>query len=197
MSDITPRDAKLFGEFRELARDLGPEASELWGDAFAFMKASGGKRIIEKRRKRYLRAAVVTAAAAFEGWTNFLAASVIAKPEIVGRALTEFELDCLCEKQKKLDGGAVRESQGRYRSQDRFLLLLGILNGERELPKEPGLRTSFQIRDRLVHPKPGGSVAPSDLHDAFFGFLGADIDLGIAWKKAKSIKPPRPRLVQG
>jgi hypothetical protein len=115
MSDITPRDAEireLFGEFIELARDLGPEASEFWGDAFAFRKASGGKRIIEQRKRRYLRAAVLAAAAGFEGWTNFLAASVIAKPEMVGRALTEFEVDSLREKQKKLDGGGCKRESG-------------------------------------------------------------------------------------
>lgn len=180
----------------ELAKYL-QEAGPLWGEALQFRLGAGAKRIREKRKLRLLRAAVIMAAAAFEGWTNFLADKILADNRTAGRGLTEFEGDCLREKRKQLQNGDVHEQNCRFTSQERFLLLYKILNDDQRL--NDGARTdldrALKIRDRLIHPKPGNPVEMSELESAFGGFFRADVALAEAWVKAKSNRTPRPVLV--
>jgi len=137
------------------------------------------------------------AAAAFEGWTNFLADKILADNRTAGRGLTEFEGDCLREKRKQLQNGEIHEQNGRFTSQERFLLLYKILNGDQKL--NDGARTdldrALKIRDRLIDPKPGNPVEMSELDSAFGGFFRADVALAEAWVKAKSKKRRRPILI--
>jgi hypothetical protein len=192
---------KLFDGWRRLAQlgtELGPEAFQLWADAWQFFGESGKARFREERRRRLRRAAVLMAAAAFEGWTNFLADKVVHDGQVAGRRLSEAEVDALREKRKVLCNGKIEEAKARYGSMDRFLLLFRVLtdqglnNGLRSK-----LKSSFESRDQLVHPKPGKSfdvLQSGRGADAFINFLGADVALAEAWVKAKSGKA-RPILV--
>jgi hypothetical protein len=78
------------------------------------------------------------------------------------------------------------------------LLLYRILNRGQELDSvaRTQLDSSFKVRDRLIHLKPGGHVAASELDSAFGGFWYADMLLGKAWVRARSNRRPRSVPVQ-
>jgi hypothetical protein len=171
---------RIFSEFAQLGEQLGPPAPRLWEDARHFFLKSQGKRVSAERKERLIRAAVVLASAAFEGWTNFLAGELLQNGQLlVGRKLTDDEADRLFERRK------------RYSAKSRFLLLCRIFNGGRE----PGssicetLSFSFETRDEIVHPKPGKFaeiLRSGPGWKAFSGFLVADIFLARLWAKANS-----------
>jgi len=189
---------QALAKFADLADHLGSEASQLWGDAFALWKAARARRLRPDRRARFWRAAVVMASAGFEGWTNYLAEKVMSTQRVSASRPSEFELDCLHERQKRLRDGGVVEEEGRFSSKNQFLLLYRLLNGGQSL--DPGigrrLESSLKLRDRLVHPKPGQPIDALELERAYNGFLEADVALATAWVRANSERALRPYLVK-
>ena len=190
---------ELFAEFLQLGKHLGENATLLWMDAIEFWTSTNKKRITTQRKVRLLRAAVLLAAAAFEAWTNFVAENVVQVRAVAGRGLTEAELDVLCERRKVIRDGTIKEEKARYSSADRFLLLFQILNGNRGLPKKlrTQLKSAFDTRNELVHPKPGkfADVLESGRGSVVIGtFLAADIELAKVWVKTKEVMP-RPVTV--
>ena len=184
---------ELFAEFDELIVQLGEEAARLWTDAIMLFRNANKRRVSVARKASLLRAAVIMAAAALEGWTNFLAEKLAQDGRAGARVLTEAGMDCLCERRKVLRDGKVIDDKARYSSIDRFLLLFRLLTGsEPRGPLRAALKLGFETRDELVHPKP---AKPFDIlesgrgWDAFSNFLGAEVILARAWKKAKSVKP--------
>jgi hypothetical protein len=109
------------------------------------------------RRRRLVRAAVLTAAAAFEAVTNYLSDQLLQAGEVHGNKLTEAEMGCLREKRKCLEGGRITERKQLYSSKDRFMLLFALFLGGKDLGEDARaqLQKSFLVRDELVHPKPG------------------------------------------
>ena len=183
-------------EFSAVSERLPKEASQLWYDAIRFFVESRRKRVSAERRARLWRATVLTAAAAFEGWTNFLAVDVVSNARLVARKLSEFEIDCLSEQRKSLrDRVKVDVEKGKLSSISRFALLYRIL-GNGELPDKlhSALKAAIGVRDALVHPKPGNSVDQARLREAFVSYWAADIALARVWEKARS-RPPGPLLV--
>ncbi|MGD0698038.1 MAG: hypothetical protein ABSB82_24750 [Terriglobia bacterium] len=174
-------------------RALGDEVGTLWSDAMRlFLDAHpSSDRIKPERKRRLLRAAVLTAAGAFESLTNFLSEMVIEKGSVEGRPLDAAEIDALRETRRFLEGGRLKERKQLYNSKDRFMFLYQIISGGKEY--ESGLagelNASFGVRDRLVHPKPGRSTEIFDvpmLSRAFFGFLRADMVLAAEWERRNS-----------
>src|SRR6266568_3322082 len=147
-------------EFFNNMSSLGSEVLQLWLDAMDFLTAVKKLRDPGKR-ERSLRAAVLTVAAAFEAFTNFLAERFLQAGKIGGRELTEFEIDCLREKRKVLHpNGRIAEDTGRHGAKARFLLLLQLVSGGPDLAAgmRAELDSCFRTRDELVHPKPGVSI---------------------------------------
>jgi len=168
----------------------------LWDDAVRFFGESHGKKVSAHRRARLLRVTVLTAAAAFEGWTNFLAVDVVSNARLVAKKLTEFEIDCLSEQRKSLlESGKVKPEKGKFSSILRFALLYRILsNGALPAKLHSALKAAIDVRDALVHPKPGNSVDQATLREAFVSYWAADVALAKVWEKARS-RPPGPLLV--
>lgn len=183
-------------DFLTCINDLGPEVAERWQDVVWFLKKAEAS-VSDTKRERLLRAAVLTAAAAFEAYTNFLADRITQVGEVRGRRPTEFEMDCLREKHSVLENGKVQKKRKLYSAKERFLLLHNLLSGGRELPKEVGLRLgeSFDVRDELVHPKPSFATTLLENNrgvDAVGGFLGADFVLSALWR-GEDLKATAPR----
>jgi hypothetical protein len=187
-----------FEEFEKLKAALGDDVSQLWADAIEFyLEVAKNQPPMEQNvRRRLARAAVLTAAAAFEAVTNFLSAQVALDPKIGEGELTQAEADCLLEKRRYLENGEVKVRRQIYKSKDRFLLLLNILGGKpRGKGYPPDLEKSFEVRDRLVHPKPGevaDILSGDSWSSAVLGFLKADLILALAWKSAKE----RPEILR-
>lgn len=189
---------KAFGDFEALKESLGRDVVQLWSDAFDFFREvrPTRPRITVEHRQRLARAAVLTAAAAYEAVTNFLSDQILEAPPIEGFALTEFEIDCLREKRKVLDGGIVNEGKQFYSSKERFLLVLRLSTEGPAHDKTfvESLDRSFKLRDSLVHPKPGafvGMLTDESWTSAYLGFLTADLVLARMWalrKRQGSIK---------
>jgi hypothetical protein len=187
-----------FTDFEKLKEFLGQDVVQLWSDASDFFLAANPSKphVSHERRQRLGRAAVLTAAAAFEAVTNFLSEQILRAGPAGGYTLTEYQIDCLREKRKYLDGGMVKEKNQIYSSKERFLLLFRLVTGlpDRHKTLFQDLDRSFELRDRLVHPKPGPSVGiltDQMWTSAFLGFLTADLVLARMWvvrRKEGSVK---------
>lgn len=193
-----------FVDFENLKQALGPEVVQLWSDAFDYLREARPSRphITPERRMRLARSAVLTAAAAFEAVTNFLAERVAEHPTGTQQLLSEFEIDCLRERRRVLEAGVVREKKQIYSSKDRFLLVLRILSGSDKHNEAiiMTLEESILLRDRLVHPKPHAPVdvlANDSWSQAFMGFLAADLILARAWAQAKSLESAGRKALAG
>jgi hypothetical protein len=194
MAEQTFEDAvseKIGSDFRRLRVILGSDVTQLWSDASEFYKeARSSPENQPDRKSRLMRAAVLGAAAAFESTTNFLAEQVAARGRVGTRHLTEAEVDVLREKGRVLEEkGTIKQRKVLYSSKKRFLLLYRLISGGREYGKKSidELTNSFEVRDRLVHPKPGASISdvpPEELGAAVLGFLRADLILTVVWSRA-------------
>ena len=166
----------------ENAGKLGGPVSELWTDALhLLLDALPTKRMREERRQRILRSSVLMASAASEAFVNYLAGKVVEAEDIRGARLTEFERDCLRGKRRRLEKGEVREERQLLSTKERCLLLLRLLKADRDhLQRETGLlEKSIEVRDKIVHPKPGTSVSVD--HEAVVGFFRVAMLLSAAW----------------
>ena len=195
VSNVTIQVDDIVLEFFNNTSSLGKEVSQLWLDALQFLNDAERMKSPEKR-ERLLRASILTAAAAFEAWTNFLADRIAQAGEVAGGRLGEFEIDCLREKHKVLQKGKVKDERKLYSAKDRFLLLFRLLSGDKEFPDEmlSRLEKSFEVRDEVVHPKPGISINLGENrrgHDAVYGFLQADLILSKVWGGRKFTATPR------
>jgi len=182
---------KLVRDFARLKDYLGEEVSRLWSDAEDFLREAiaDGPGATPARTQRVARAAVLTAAAAFEAVTNYLSEQVVQAGEVLGKELRESEIDCLREKRKVLENGKIMERKQTHSSKDRFLLLYSLLSKGRDLrdSTRARLNSSFRVRDGLVHPKPGASIdllRDDAAEKAVMGFLIADLLLAAVWANA-------------
>jgi len=188
---------EAFGKFGRLQDALGRDVSQLWLDAVDFLTKSNPDkpRVSADRRRQLARAAVLTAAAAFEAVTNYLSGQVVQAGAVGGgKSLSQAESDCLREKRKVLEGGKIKERRQMYSSKDRFLLLFTLLSQGHDVGQKgrADLERSFEVRDRLVHPRPGDSVdllGDNTARNAVLGFLMADVLLAQVWDKARKYQP--------
>ena len=188
---MTPDYNRALREFFKLCGELESDALGLWFDAYGLIGQAHKHELGAGIRAGYMRSAIVMAAAAFEGWMNFLAFKLGDKGEFGGRRLTEFEVDCLLERQRQLENGVIKTKRRIYRSLDRFLLVYAIVTGGKKLSSrlQGTLEESFQLRDGLVHPKPGSPAnpfSPEGGDGAFYAFFHADLALARAWYNAQS-----------
>jgi hypothetical protein len=174
--------AETISKFFENLSKLGDPLPQLWADALGYVregkKAIGRDEIIAQG---FLRVSVFMAAAAFEGFVNYLAEKVVQAGEIDGIKLSQFEVDCLRERRRVLEDGEVKEKRQIYSTKERFLLLRKKLGHGHGLPPEYEARldASIKVRDMLVHPKPG-NLFPLDERTAM-GFFAAAIWLSETW----------------
>jgi hypothetical protein len=185
---MMPDYKKSVRELVELSEHIGSDALFLWFDALALKGHSADQDTGDGFRITYTRAAIVMAAAAFEGYMNFVAAKLVSNGNVLGRQLTEPEVNCLLERESYVDNGAFKLRKRIYRSMDRFLLLYAIVNGGEQLNEKlrRGLEKAFKVRDGIIHPKP--SVQPRSLssessESTFYTFFTADLFIARAWFK--------------
>jgi hypothetical protein len=187
---------------RNQAQSLGDEILWLWDDAIHFWQKSVAKAkttgVGSQEHERLLRAAVLTAGAAFEAFTNFLSFRITGE----GLSLSEFEADVLRETKREVRGGEVREVKGKYPAQERFLLLYRIVSGGEQFEAQwkNDLESAFEIRDAIVHPKPGNVLRLSVDErgsKAALGFLSADMFLALEAAKRTQRKGAFNRLGGG
>jgi len=152
---------RVIAKFFENIEKLGAPLPQLWTDAFEFMtqgaRAKGKDEVIEQG---FLRVSVLLAAAAFEGFVNYVAERVVQAGDVHGIKLTEFELDCLGERRRILDNGVIKVKRQIYSTRERFLLLCRKLSHGHAISAEyeAKLESSIETRDLLVHPKPGNPI---------------------------------------
>jgi hypothetical protein len=192
MAELTVENAaveKIGTAFERLRAALGSDATQLWSDASEFYAdAQSGPEDQPDCKSRLMRAAVLGAAAAFESTTNYLAEEIAVRGSVGTRHLTETEVDIRRERRRVLEGGIIKERKALYSSMNRFLLLYRLLSGGSDYGKKVTgeLTESFEIRDRLVHPKPGAPVSAlphEQLVAAVLGFFRADLALAVVWGK--------------
>ena len=164
---------KTISRFFENLAELGDPLPQLWTDALEYMRE--GKRAIgrdEVISQGFLRVSVFMAAAAFEGFVNYLAERVVQLGKTNSIQLNQFEIDCLRETRRILVNGDVKERKQIYGSKERFLLLYNKLGQGLSFSDSewgPKLDASIKVRDMLVHPKPGHLVQLDE--KAAMGFL--------------------------
>jgi hypothetical protein len=177
---------QAYADFESKSRELGPEIHRLWTDAISFHTQSmeAARTSNKDEQERFLRAAVLVASAAFEGFTNFLAQSVVS----AGAKMSEFEKNILQEKQERInDRGNVEEPKAKVGALPRFLLLYRICSNGLSFEEESyqKLKSAFQLRDEIVHPKPGCDLSLSTGNrgtKAFLDFMTADMMLTMVAK---------------
>ena len=165
------------------------QAAELYKDAISFLKDA--KKATHEASKRYARATVALAAAAFEASLNFHAyfyAAIDQELKKVGKATrwTESELDCLLERRPVLQNGQVLKVFRQYPLLERFQLLVKFESGGKKVAQLNApfqdLKKAVDLRNELLHPKP--KEKPMELgvetaESALNGFLQAE------WERIK------------
>ena len=141
-----------------------------------------------------LRVSVLMAAAAFEGLVNYVAGNVLSAGTVNGHRLTEFEIDCLNERRRVLEGGQVKEKKQIYSTKERFLLLIRLFDHSHAYGKEneADLDWSVRLRDQIVHPKPAVIVELDER--GFMGFYGSAVGLLLVWEVSDLIGAPKRPL---
>ena len=191
-TDATDVFVEAFADFESKSQELGPEVHLLWTDAISFHNGALQAAQLGKteEQERYLRAAVLVAAAAFEGFTNFFARSVIYD----GLQMKEIERNALSEESERIDErGEIKSTKTKIGSAARFLLLYRLCSKGKQLDEKTKakLESAFKVRDALVHPKPGCQVSLSVENrgtKAFLDFMTADMMLT---QEAKANATPR------
>ena len=149
----------VFANFNKLAGLLFSEAfsDQLWWDAIKFFAQANRGHVGKERKSRLLRAAVLTAAGAFEAWTNFLAEEIAHGGLPNGRRLTDIERDVLLERRRVLEGGVIKTMSQKYPALDRFLFLFGVVSDGRllELKLCSMLKKSFEVQRCTGAPEAG------------------------------------------
>lgn len=176
-------NTKFSVDFFAALEKLGEPLPALWVDTFEFMQAgmkAKGRDLIQEQG--FFRVAIVLASAAFEGFVNFIANEVVRAGSISGHKLTEFEIDCLSERRRLLEGGEIKEKRQIYSTRERYFLLSRLFGHGHVVTTDikAKLDSSLKARDQIVHPKPGSTVKLDET--AVIGFYGAAVGLFLVWE---------------